>query len=99
MVELLQVLQRFTTLETKRVTPSVEGIKGVEGYEAGFTVATFLLDKTFNGVETTRCRSSVVKTSCRTPSGGCNLKSKFLRHQFPRYRLFVLQGSQAYTVF
>ena len=28
--QLLQVLQRFTTLETKRVTPSVEGIKGVE---------------------------------------------------------------------
>ena len=37
----LQALQRFGTLETKRITPSVEGIKGVEGYDAGFIVATY----------------------------------------------------------
>ena len=37
----LQALQRFGTLETKRVTPSVEGIKGVEGFDAGFVVATY----------------------------------------------------------
>lgn len=29
--QILQTLQRFTTLETKRVVPSTEGIKGVEG--------------------------------------------------------------------
>lgn len=37
----LQTLQRFGTLETRRVVPSVEGIKGVEGYDAGFIVATY----------------------------------------------------------
>lgn len=37
----LQTLQRFGTLETRRVVPSVEGIKGVEGYDAGFVVATY----------------------------------------------------------
>ena len=37
----LQTLQRYGTLETRRVVPSVEGIKGVEGYDAGFIVATY----------------------------------------------------------
>lgn len=37
----IQTLQRFGTLETRRVVPSVEGIKGVDGYDAGFVVATY----------------------------------------------------------
>ena len=37
--QLLQSQQRF--METKRVTPSFNGVKGVPGIEAGFIVATY----------------------------------------------------------
>ena len=37
--QLLQTQQRF--METKRVTPSFNGVKGVPGIEAGFIVATY----------------------------------------------------------
>jgi len=37
--QLLQTQQRF--METKRVTPSFSGVKGVPGIEAGFIVATY----------------------------------------------------------
>jgi hypothetical protein len=37
--QLLQAQQRF--MDTKRVTPSVNGIKGVDGVDAGFVVATY----------------------------------------------------------
>ena len=37
--QLLQTQQRF--METKRVTPSYSGVKGVPGIEAGFIVATY----------------------------------------------------------
>ena len=37
--QLLQSQQRF--METKRVTPSYSGVKGVPGIEAGFIVATY----------------------------------------------------------
>lgn len=39
--QLLQAQQRFATLSEKRASVGVEGVKSIEGYDVGFTVATY----------------------------------------------------------